>query len=869
MLWRGKRKQEDFSQEIESHIGLEAERLMADGMSPKEAQAAARRAFGNAAAVQERFYESKRLLWLDHALQDLRFALRTLRENPGFALAAIGVLALTIGSVAAMFSFVDAILLRPLPYTDPERVVMVWETRKDAPRRSGASAPWADPRQAHVSAANLRDWSGEQRVFEHMEPLVYGWFNIHATEQVMGGRAGTRFFEMLGTRAALGRTFGPDDEGRAVAILTHALWRRRFGADPAILGRAIDLGGDTAYTVIGVLPPDFFFYLNDFQLWTPLDLSPRQYADRSARRLLVAARLKPGISLIEAQAAMTGIAGRLEQAHPDTNRDWSVLVVPATEQFTSFLGPIVVSLFAAVTILMLVGGVNVASLSLARIQIRQREIAIRLALGASRLRILQLFWMEALLLTLTGAVAGLLLASMALPQLVALLPVKLPIPIPGLANIAVGERIVLFAAALSVLTSILLAALPALRASAPDLSRRLKETASSHSGGVGEVRFFDAVVVAQTALAILLLAGAGVTIKSLWRLIHREQGFERNGVLAFRIPVSGIRHPNSGRFHDRVLNDVAQLPAVLSAALAYEVPLGGTGRQTAFQIEGRMEKASAGTNAVGSNYFRTLQIPHRSGRDFSSGDTMHSQPVAIVSESLARKHWTGRDPVGQRIRLGNSPGEPWTLIVGVVGDVRSWVNGPPAPIVYRPYQQAPSGAMGYVVRAATDPSSLGPAVERAIHAIDPEQPVTFLRALEEDFIDQIYAQRVSAIGLAAFAGAALLLAATGVFSTAAYSVRRRNREFGIRLALGALPYQILVSVVWHGIKFAALGSLIGIGVAVAANRLLASILFEVQPADPEAFGVVVAILAAVAVSACFLAAREATRIDPARTLRQE
>jgi predicted permease len=351
---------------------------------------------------------------------------------------------LTIGSAAAMFSFVDAILLRPLPYSDPGRVVMLWETRKGAPPRNSSSSVWTDPRQTPVSGANLMDWTRAQRVFNRIEPIAFGWFTLQGAEQVLGGQAGAGFFEMLGTKAALGRTFGPGDRGQRVAVLTNALWRTRFGADPNLIGRAVRLGDSGSYTVIGILPPDFFFYLNDFELWVPMELNPKQLVNRGSRSLMVAARLNPGVGAPQAQAAMDSIAQSLADAHPDTNRDWGVSVVPVRKQFTNFLGPIVLALFAAVTILLLMGSVNVASLCLARMESRRKEISIRLALGATRARIMRMFLAEAVLLTIPSAIAGLCLASAILPRMIALLPLNLPIPIPGLVNITIGARVAVF-----------------------------------------------------------------------------------------------------------------------------------------------------------------------------------------------------------------------------------------------------------------------------------------------------------------------------------------------------------------------------------------------------------------------------------------
>ena len=812
-------------------------------------------------------------------MNEIRQSARALVRTPGFTLSAIAVLALGIGSTAALFSFVDAVLLRPLPYRDPSRVVMVWEMQRDRAAHSAGGAAWQDPGQSMVAAANLADWKRARHMFQSLDAVAFGWFGLSA-EEILGGRAETGFFDTLGVQAALGRTFGPGDEGRHVAVLSDALWRRLFGGDRNIIGRQVKLDREQPpYTIIGVLPRDFFFYLRDFSVWVPLELTPAQRTNRNARMLLAVGRLQRGISLGSAQAAMDSMAAGLARAYPATNRDWGATIVPVKRQFRVFLGSILTALFAGVGILLLIACVNIANLSAARAMGRRREIALRLALGATRTRLFRLFGAESLLLVGAGASGGLLLARASLPYLIGLLPIKLglPIPVPGVENIAINGRVILFTALVSVVTAGCFGVTLALRASAGNLDQALKESSNAHSSGRGAGRFLHALVAAQLALATLLLAGAGVTIKSIWLLFHIDQGFRASGVLTFRTPLARSRYPDAeqqARAYTRYLSEVEKLPGVISAAVAYNTPLGGDNEEVPFAIEGQAElpvyaMPRARLNLVGPNYFRTLAIPMRTGREFTPADTAQATPVGILSESLARKYWPGGDALGRRVRIGDSPEAPWVQIVGVAGDVRAWASAPPSPLLYRPYQQQTRGAMGYVVRSALDLSATGSAIRDAVRSIDPEQPVTFLRPITEDFLDQVYPQRLSAIGLGFFACLALMLAAVGVFSVTSFSVKRRTREFAIRMALGAEPGQILRGLLARTGRVAILGGALGLGAAFAANRVLIGILYHVPPADPIAFGLAAGLLASVAMLACWLAGRDATRTDPARALREE
>ena len=591
---------------------------------------------------------------------------RRLLRSRGFTATAVLVMALGIGAAAAMFSFVNAILLRPLPYKEPDRVAMVWETRRDAPARDARAPAWVNPRESFVSALNLESWEARQTVFESLEPVAFGWYHLPGAGQTLAGRTGPGFFHMLGVEAALGRTFTPEDAGKPVAVLTYALWQRVFGGDPGIVGRKIALPDDPPLTVVGVLPRGFFFYLRDFELWTPLDVPARWRANRADRRLMAAGRLKPGVTAAAAQAAMDTIARGLERSYPGTNRGWGVTVVPVRKQFTSFLGPILLVLFGGVGLLLLVACANIANLLLARAASRRKEFAIRGALGATRANLIGLMAGESLLLALPGGLGGLLLARAALPALVRLLPVKLPIPIPGLENIAIDLRVFLFTCAVSVAAAVLAGVVPAFRSSTADLRR--------HS------RTADALVVSEIALATVLLAATGLTAKSVWILFHQDMGFRPGGILTFRTPLGGSRTPEQrARVFANYLSQVRALPGVVSAAVGYSAPLNGASGTVPFEVEGRPparpgDVPRAGVNQVGTDYFRTLGIPLRAGRDFDASDTPRSMPVVLVSRAVAGKYFRGEDPVGRRIRL-RTPQAPWWTIAGIVGDVRPFANG--------------------------------------------------------------------------------------------------------------------------------------------------------------------------------------------------
>jgi predicted permease len=621
--------------------------------------------------------------------RDLRISVRTLRRNPGFAIASFAVLALTIGAVLAMFAFVNAILLRPLPYRDPGSVVMIWETPLNAPPRTSATPAWYDPRQQHVAAANLNDWRSS-RAFEEIVPIAYGWFSLPSLEEILGGRAGPRFFDMLGAKAALGRTFTASDAGQRVVVLTHGCWRTRFGSDPSLVGRSIRLGDDE-YVVVGVLAPDFFFFLNDFELWVPLELSPRQMADRGARRLLAAGRLKQSVTPAQAGASLNQIARRLSAEHAATNRDWGVTIVPVQQQFTAFLGPILTALFCAVMILLLIGGFNVASLFLARADGRERELSIRLALGASRTRVFRLLWFEALWVTAAAACAGWLMALAILPLLISFLPLKLPIPIPGLASIGLGLESAMVAALLALMASIVITVLSAWRSTSEERVPHMQHL-TARSGSAPHARFFRWLTVGQTGMTIVLLAAAGVTVHSMLRLFRLDQGFEVDRIVAFRTPLARERYPSAeaaAAVRERYREAVRRVPGVVAAAIASDSPLGGSGRPLAFEIDGRpavqpAQLPRAQSNVVEPGYFATLGIPLLRGRDFSSGDHADAPAVVIVSQALASREWDEADVIGKRIRLQGTAPERWMTIVGVTGDVRPAANAPLSPAVYLP-----------------------------------------------------------------------------------------------------------------------------------------------------------------------------------------
>ncbi|MBF5043479.1 ABC transporter permease [Aggregicoccus sp. 17bor-14] len=793
-------------------------------------------------------------------LQDLRFALRTLLRRPGFTLAVVLTLALGIGANSAIFATVEAVLLRPLPLREPERVVQVWGTHPDVGEEA-ASLP------------DFRDWRDGQSAVR-LAALANSALNLTGLgepQRVPTGGASADFFEVMGAAPALGRGFTAQEartgQGQVV-VLSHGFWKRQLGGSPSALGRTLTLDG-RPYTVVGVAPEGLEAVFPRLQLWVPLpdDSSEARRADF----LRVYGRLAPGASVESAQAQLRAVAARLTQEHPDTNARWSVAVRGLHAEFTRPARPALLLFSGAVALVLLIACANVANLLLAQGAARERELAVRTALGASRGRLVRQLLTESLLLSCLGGALGLLFAVWGADALVQLRPRALQ----GLAG-GVDAVSVLFTLGLSLLTGVLFGLVPALRLARAPQGTGLLRQASGGAGGGRRLR--GALVLAEVALALMLLVGAGLLVRSFGRLQQVDPGFEPAGVLSGVLSLPEARYAkdaDEAALYGRLLERVNALPGVERAALASNLPLSGGGNYLNMGIEGRDSAGDgpqdAETASVSARYFEALHIPLREGRTFAASDVAGAPDVAVVNEALVRRFFGGKSPLGARVTLD---GKRYFRIVGVVGDVRSESLGEQAyRQLYVPLAQVPAPRVMLAVRAAggTDAAALAlsPGVRRELAALDAQLPLAEVQPLSESLGRELSAPRVNVRVLGLFAAVALLLAALGIYGVMAYAVAQRTREIGIRMALGADAADVLRLVVRQGMAPALLGVGAGLAGALATSRLLSGLLYGVAATDLATFALVPLGLLAVALLAAWLPARRATHVDPTEALRAE
>jgi putative ABC transport system permease protein len=804
--------------------------------------------------------------------QDLRYALRMVRKTPAFTAVVVLTLALGIGANTAIFSVVDTVLLRPLPYKESDRLVVVWEKPPKGTRNS-------------VSAANFLDWRDQNKVFEQLVAVGVGNFNLSGRdqpEQISGMRVSAGFFEMLAVQPALGRSFVPEDDrpgAQRVVVLSHALWERRFGADRKLIGEALTMDGEK-HVVIGVMPAEFRFVTSP-EMWTPLALDPAKAA-RDFHYLIPVARLKAGVSLEQARAQMEGIARNIERAYPKSNQGWSVTIEPMQEALVAPIRQGVLVLFAAVGFVLLIGCVNVANLLLAKGAARQREIAVRASLGAGRGRLIRQLLTESVVLAVIGGGLGLLLTIWLLRLLSAVLPF---FALMATAPLSVDVRVLLFALALSLATGLLFGLVPAYRASKPDLHETLKEAGRSSTGGSGSHRLRGALVVAEVGLSLVLLISAGLMMRSLISLQQVKPGFRPENVLTMRLILPQSRYPTGERvrmFYRQMLEKVEALPGVRAAGLSGSLPLQGWSFGMPFEIEGHppmvpAERPAAHFQMVSHGYFRTLGISLLKGREFSERDSETSPRVALVNETFVRRFLPKEEALGKRVRVETlisgqqqlGPPVAWE-IVGVIRDVKvSTLRSDGEPEIYVPCMQSTWPGCVLSVRTATEPMSMAQAVRAAVQSVDKDQPVTAVRTMEQIVSESVSGPRIRAYLIGAFAGIALVLAGMGIYGVISYAVAQRTHELGIRMALGARRGDLLRMVVGQGMLLTLIGLAIGLAGAFALTRLLSGLLFGVTATDPATFAGVSAVLAAVALAACYIPARRAARVDPMVALRYE
>ena len=805
----------------------------------------------------------------DEMFQDLRFGLRILRKNPGFTVIAVLTMALGIGANTAIFSIVNAVLLRPLPFKDSARLVTVWESNAAKSQSHGA-----------VGGANFTDWKNQNQVFDPLTAYFSWNYNLTGEgepQRLTAALVSASFFQMLGADAALGRVLLPEDDREAnenVAVLSSALWRSRFGSNREIIGQTITLNG-LAHTVVGVMPAGFDFPDDKTEIWRPMAMSPQAAENREGKWLKVAGRLKPGVSLEQAAAEMNTIAGRLSEAYPKTNDGWGVNLIPLHEELVGDVRTFVMTLFGAVLFVLMIACVNVSNLLLARAATRQKENAIRAALGAGRLRLLRQSLVENLLLASLGGALGLTLAYLSLDALIKLSPSN----VFGLAKATIDGRVLGFTVSLTLLTTLLFGFVPAWQASRSDLNVTLKEGGRSTAGKTGR-RLQDVLVVIEVAAGVVLLVGAGLMIRSFLRLQSVEPGFNPAGVLTMRVMLPANKYGENHQsitFFEQAIERIKNLPGVVSAGAVQDLPLRANEMTFAFSIEGRPDvqataRPEAAYRAITADYLRTMGIPLIDGRDFTAADRMQTTPVVIINQTLARRFWPDENPIGKGLRFGD-PNDPVYTVVGIAGDIKHLgLAGNDSAAIYQPHAQKRFGWlrwMSLVVRTSTAPESMIAAIRSRIAEVDPGQPAHDIATMDQLLADSVTKPRFSTFLFSLFASLALTLAAIGLYGVMSCSVAQRTHEIGLRMALGAQVRDVLELIIRRGMRLTLLGLAIGLAGAIALTRVLETLLFNVSTTDPITFAGVAGLLSLVAMLACYLPAHRATQVDPMVALRQE
>jgi predicted permease len=805
---------------------------------------------------------------IDTLLQDVRYAVALLVKKPAFSVVAILGLTLGIGANTAIFSVVNALLLRPLPYSEPDRLVKI--SSHDTIDPAGPEA---------ISYPNFIDWRDQNHVFESMAAFTDSDMNLTGIgdpERLHGAQASYDLFSVLSVTPILGRSFLAEEDrpgARQVAIISFGLWRRLFGGDRNALGKSLMLEGAPA-EIVGVLPPGFNFSRGT-DIWLPLAMEndPRQ---RLNLGLSAVGRLKPGVSLSQAQSEMSGIADQLAEQYPATNKNWTVKLVALQEDVIGKFRTALLVLLGAVVLVLLISCANVANLLLAHAASRGKEVAIRLAVGASRFRIVRQFLTESIILALAGGVLGLLLAVFGVKALTTLAS-----DIPRVDEIGLDTRVLGFTLAVSVITGLVFGLVPALQSSRTNLTDALKEGTKGSSGGVVKQRLRSTLVIAEVAFALMLLVGAGLLLKSFSHLQGVGLGFNPKGLVTFDVQLPSEKYKNPDQraaFFHQAINNLRAIPGVQNAATTLAVPLSGNGSFLLFYAEGQPfrgpeDYTAANFDTISPSYFGTMGTPIARGRDISDSDDAKSQPVVVISDTMARRFFPGQEALGKRIKLGARPDSdrPWITIVGIAADARRATIEDQAgeSTMYFPYLQRPQEFLAFVVRATGDVSALSTAFRLAVQGVDKDQPIANIKTMDQVLMEYNAQRRLTMLLLVIFACVAVLLASIGVYGVMAYSVAQRSHEFGIRLALGARQPALLGMVIGHGMLLAGSGVAVGIGAAFALTRLMSTLLFKVSTTDPVVFGSVSVMLGIVAILACVIPAFRATRVDPMVTLRYE
>jgi putative ABC transport system permease protein len=806
-------------------------------------------------------------------LQDLRYGARMLLKKPGFTVVAVVTLALGIGANTAIFSVINGVLLRSLPYREPERLVALWETN---PKLGTESR-----NRNEVAMGNFLDWRSQSESFEQVGALYYANTNLTGTgepERIQSAIVTVNLFETLGLEPVNGRSFLPEEEkpgSPRTVVVSHELWQRRFGADPNLVGKTFTLNGNPT-TVIGIMPAGFelqFPSNRQIEMWFPMRIDAAN-ADRRSHYLYVLGRLKEAASVEQAKSEMTAIAARLQQQYPDTNAEKSANVISLQSQLIGDVRSYLYVLFAAVGFVLLIACANVANLLLVRVGARHKEIAIRQALGASRGRLIRQLLTEAIVLSFIGGLLGLLLARWGIDFLVALAPSD----VPRLGEIKMHTAVFGWTFAVSILAGVLFGLAPALAASKPDLNESLKESGGRSTGGAQRNRIRNLLVVSEVALALVLLICAGLMIKSFMRLQQVKPGFEPDGLLTMSISLPSQKYNDSQKanlFFDQLFERVKAVPGVEAVGGTDPLPLSSSNATTGFVVEGgpllpMADRPEVGERAVTPGYFETMRVPVLKGRSFTEQDRSDTPLVIIVNEALARRYWPDEEVIGKRLGFNEADKQNWYEIVSIVGNVKhDRLTAESKPELFFAYRQYPKNFMSLVVRASSDPASLSAALREQVLAVDKDQPVFDIKTMNERMSKSMAQNRFVMLLLTVFSALALILAAVGIYGVMSYAVSQRTHEIGIRLALGAQTGDVLKMVVGQGLALTLAGVAAGVVGAVALTRLMASLLFEVSATDWLTFTLVALLLTGVALIACFVPARRATRVDPMVALRYE
>ena len=880
-IFRKKRVDQDLDEEIRSYLELLVAEKVSHGATYEEALREARLETGGVEQVKESVRDIRIGGWIDTLLQDIRYSIRSLVKNPSFSVVAVATLALGIGATTGIFTVVNGVLLEPLPYPEPDRLVMLWESQL------------SDGTLGTVAPANFFDWHEQSRSFEKMAALdPYPDFILGGSgeaKRLAGAAVSHEFFSLLGVRMAVGRDFLKEEDRPGfnhVVILGYSAWRNYFGGSPDIVGKSLTLN-NTGYTVVGVLPRNFSLVSkpsdlqsrNRFDIWTPLALpSPPEPWQRGTHPLSVFARLKPGVSLQQAQGDVNQVAANLQRLYPADDKERGIAITPLVQHVVADVRKALLTLLGAVVMLLLIACANVANLLLTRAATRRKEIAVRAALGASSMRIARQLITESLVLAIAGGLLGLIIVFVAVPALLH----RLPTDLPRASEIAVDGRVLIFSTLLSILTGLVFGLAPLVQCWGVNPNDVLKQGGRAISSS--HFRLRSLLVIGQVAITLVLLTGAVLMAKSMWKLLQVSPGFQTDHILTARLSlppqytngnVFGTgRHPRISLFQRALLERAREIPGVKSAAFTAYLPLSGVDNSWAFDIEGRPPHPP-GVNditnyrPVSAGYFETMGIPVLRGRSFTPTDTENSPLVVIINSSMARIWWKQQDPIGSRVRFS---GDKWRIIVGVVGDMHHvGLSAKPEPEIYVPYGQVSNveARPVIVLRTSVEPASVVNALRTAVSQVDGAVPVDQIETMTQIVYGSVGQSRFRTAVIVMFALLALFIASIGLYGVMSYSVSQRTREFGIRMALGASPGNILRVVLYEAAKLVIIGVSLGLAGAVLVTRLIANLLFEVPPFDPAALASAAILLGAIGLLASYVPAQRAAKADPMESLRYE